>query len=368
MKPRLAAIAGLAAGLVAACASPAPLACAEQSVIVVIGAPGTDEYGKAFHEWAENWREAAAKGDAKFTLIGAPGVVHEGASFVPPSPPSDSPVLEVKQVKNDAPLDDRTQLQNLIAAHAKSADENATNEKSPDVLWIVFIGHGSFDGETAKFNLRGPDASISELAQWLAAVKSPVALIDCTSASAPLINAASAKNRVVIAATKSGHEQNYARFGDFLAKAIADAAADLDKDGQTSLLEAYLTACRGVAEFYESDARLATEHALLDDNGDGLGTPAAWFRGLRATQRAKEGASLDGLRAHQIHLVRSDRELHMPAEVRARRDALELSIAGLRDRKTELGDDAYYAELEPLMLELANLYANVEPAPPAAEE
>jgi hypothetical protein len=34
-----------------------------------------------------------------------------------------------------------------------------------------------------------------------------------------------------------------------------------------------------VAEFYEADGRLATEHALLDDNGDSLGTPADFFRG-----------------------------------------------------------------------------------------
>ena len=118
--------------------------------------------------------------------------------------------------------------------------------------------------------------------------------------------------------------------------------ADLDKDEQVSLLEAYLTACRQGAEFYEQDARLATEHALLDDNGDGLGTPAAWFRGLRATQRAKDGASLDGTRAHQWHLIASDREQQMPAELRQRRDELELKIATLRAEKEHMDDDDYY--------------------------
>ena len=178
----------------------------------------------------------------------------------------------------------------------------------------------------------------------------------CASASAPFINRLAGENRVVITATKSGDEQNFARFGQYISAAIADPAADLDKDGQVSLLEAYLTACRQVEEFYEQEARLATEHALLDDNGDGLGTPAAWFRGLRATQRAKDGAALDGTRAHQFHLVASDRERKLPPEVRKRRDELELKIAALRDEKQKLDEEEYYERLEKLMVELAQVY------------
>jgi hypothetical protein len=293
-----------------------------QSVVVVIGAPGSDEYRAQFTAWAENWRAAAEQAQADFTLI--PGA-------------------------EDNAVNDRERLQSLLDNHAKRADA--------DVLWLVFIGHGTFDGTTAKFNLRGPDATVDELAAWLAPVKTPVAVIDCTSASAPLLNAAAAKNRAVIAATKNGFELNFARFGQYMSEAIADPRADLDKDDQTSLLEAYLTACRGVAEFYDGEKRLATEHALLDDNGDGLGTPADWFRGVRATQSAKDGAELDGVLAHQWHLVRSDREARMSAVVRERRDALERSIAELRAQKAALSEDAYYERLEALAVELAQLYA-----------
>jgi hypothetical protein len=320
----------LAASLLGAAGSYAPESRAAQSVVVIVGAPGTDEYGAAFNEWAAKWRDAAEKGGAEFTLIGGEESNTES--------------------DRDAAVDDRTRLKNLLDERAKQNDA--------DSLWLVLIGHGSFDGETAKFNLRGPDVALKELAEWLTPIESTVAVIDCTSASAPLVGAASGPNRIVIAATKSGNELNYARFGQYLAEAIASSAADLDKDEQTSLLEAYLTACRGVAEFYESDSRLATEHALLDDNGDALGTPAAWFRGLRATKRAKEGASLDGLRAHQLHLVRSERESKLPPQVRQRRDEIEREIAALRDRKTELAEDAYYAQIEPLLLELAQLYAS----------
>jgi hypothetical protein len=318
-------------------------------VVVVIGAPGTDEYAAMFRDWAEAWRAAADVGGAQFTLLGADA----------PSPSASPEITAVElelELKPEAdgvhvaPIaDDRVRLQDLLAVHAERPDA--------DVLWLVLLGHGTFDGDVAKFNLRGPDVSANELGEWLKPIETSVALINCASASAPFLPAVAGPNRIVIAATKSGFELNFARFGKYLADAIGDAAADLDKDGQTSLLEAYLTACRGVAEFYESDQRLATEHALLDDNGDGLGTPAAWFRGVRATQRAKEGAALDGLRAHQLHLVRSDRESDMPSEVRERRDELELELAALRDKKTELGEDAYYEQLEPLLVELARLYA-----------
>ena len=97
-----------------------------------------------------------------------------------------------------------------------------------------------------------------------------------------------AQNRVVVTATRSGDEQNFARFGQYLAEAIADPRADLDKDGQVSLLEAFLTASSRVDEYYRTRSQLATEHALLDDNGDRLGTPADWFRGVRATE-ARQG-------------------------------------------------------------------------------
>ena len=139
--------------------------------------------------------------------------------------------------------------------------------------------------------------------------------------------------------------------------AITDPTADLDKDGQTSLLEAFVMASRRTAEFYEAEGRLVTEHALLDDNGDSLGTPADFFRGVRAVKKPADGTSVDGLRAHQIHLVRSEQEQRMAPEIRARRDELELAIARLREARTDLGTEEYYRRLELLMLQLAELYS-----------
>jgi hypothetical protein len=236
-------------------------------------------------------------------------------------------------------------------------------KESVNELWLVLIGHGTFDGKTARFNLRGPDPAAADFALWLQPFRRPVAVINCASSSAPFINVLSAPGRVVLSATRSGYEQNFARFGQYFSTAIADLKADLDKDGQTSLLEAFLIASRQVAEFYETEGRLATEHALLEDGGDGLGTPADWFRGIRAVKKAREGASHDGLRAHQFHLIRSETERTMPASLRARRDELELALATLRESRARWAEDEYYRRVENLLLELARLYeqAAVEP-------
>jgi hypothetical protein len=307
----------------------------QQTVVTVVGAPGADEYAAEFREWAQRWQAAAEKGGASFVSVG----------------------------DTVSDVGDRDRLKTLLT-------ETAAEEAAP--LWIVLIGHGTYDGRAAKFNLRGTDVEAAELAEWLTPLQRPVAVINCASASAPFINRLAAENRVVVTATKSGDEQNFTRFGQFISAAIADRRADLDKDDQVSLLEAYLTACRQVDEFYRQDARLATEHALLDDNGDGLGTPADWFRGLRATQRAKDGATLDGTRAHQLHLIASDRERQMPPEMRTRRDDLELTIAALRASKESFSEEGYYQQLENLLVELADLYetsgsleeaASVQPSP-----
>jgi hypothetical protein len=296
-------------------------AATQPTVILVVGAPGTPEYGADFDRWAGLWAAAASQGSAAVVRIG-----------------SDPPGTTT----------DRDRLQQAIADHASASE-------SP--LWIVLIGHGTFDGREAKFNLRGPDITAADVLGWLAAVQRPVVVVNCASASGPWVPTLSGPNRIIAAATRSGDEQNFARFGDFLARSIADpAAADLDKDGQVSLLEALVRAGTDVAEYYRSHSQLATEHALIDDNGDRQGTPAEWFRGTRVVTTAKSGAEPDGLRSHQVHLVPNDREQRLTPDQRHRRDELERSIEALRKQKATLADDAYYTQLEPILLELARLY------------
>ena len=298
------------------------------TVVVVVGAEGESEFGREFAMWADRWGAAAASASAEFLAVG-----RDGAS---------------------ASAADKQRLQAILDAELK---------KTPPTrpLWLVLIGHGTHDGKDAKFNLRGPDVSDAELAEWLKGCPRPLAVINCASASAPYLNRLSGPNRVVITATRSGTENNFARFGDHLSAAIADPAADLDKDGQTSLLEAFLAASHRVGEFYRQEGRLPTEHALLDDNGDKLGIAANFFQGARATRAAKDGAPLDGPRAGQWHLVLSPAEQAMPAEARAARDALELKIEALRGKKASIPEAEYYAQLERLLLDLARVYGGESP-------
>jgi hypothetical protein len=293
----------------------------QATVIVVSGAPGEAEFAADLALQTDAWAKVSARAGARHVAIG----VGDPAGGTP----------------------DRELLQQALAAEPKTGAGE---------LWLILIGHGTFDGKEAKLNLRGPDVSATDLAAWLKEFQRPLAIIDTTSASAPFLAKLAAPQRVIVSATRSGNEQNYARFGKFLAEALPDPKSDLDKDGQISLLESFLSASHRTMEFYKTEGRLATEHALLDDNGDGLGTPAEWFRGVRATKQARDGAALDGPRAHQFHLVRSPAELELSPEIRARRDRLELQISDLRARKAKLAEDKYYAELEKLLLELAAVY------------
>jgi len=293
------------------------------TLLVVVGAAGEEEFGRQFSEWAGRFEKLASAAHAKLVPIGW----------------------------KSTETNDLARLSAALDLEPKAGLGE---------LWIVLLGHGTFDNKEARFNLRGPDLTASVLAGWLKPFKRPLAVVNCASASGPWVKALSAPGRIIVSATRSGNEVNFPRFGAFFSEAISSPVGDLDKDGQISLLEAYLLAASRAAEFYETEGRLATEHPLLDDNGDGLGTPPDWFRGVRAVKKAKEGASADGLRAHQFVLVRSEQEQRLSPAVRAKRDALELSIGRLREQKPELPEPEYYARLEPLLLELAQLYQSAK--------
>jgi len=293
----------------------AAVATPSADVVIAVGAPGTDEFRETFAEAAGAWEKAGADGGAKVTTIN-----------------------DLEALKT-----------------AVTSDAEATTP-----LWIALIGHGTHDGREAKFNLQGPDVTARDLAEWLEDVKRPIAIVNTSASSAPFVKTLSAENRIVITATKSAAEDSFARFGQFFAVAINDPDADIDGDGGTSLLEAFLKTSEDVAEFYEKEGRIATEQALIDDNGDGFGTPASWFRGTRAVKTARDGATPDGNHAHQLHLSPSEEERNLPAEIREQRDALEAELFALRAKKKEMEEDKYYTELERLAKALAELYLSAE--------
>jgi hypothetical protein len=289
-------------------------------VLIVVGAGGEKEYEEAFSEAVKDWENACRTAHKTHRVIPAIGT---------------NQVVEVRDA---------------IGAQFKGDSE----------LWIILVGHGTFDGKEAKFNLNGPDISAKEMGTLLSQAERPLILINTASSSAPFINELSHSNRVVVTATKSGWEENYTRYGKFFARSIADLASDLDKDGQVSLLEAFLTASRQVEEFYNNEKRLSTEHALLDDNGDGKGTPSTFFRGIRPAKKPEGAANVDGFRAHQIQFRLNETEARLSPALRKRRNQLELELERVRARKEQLDEDSYLKEIEPILLELSRLYHTAE--------
>ncbi len=301
--------------LVMVCMMPVGLASAEQrdvEVLLVVGAPGTEEYGQRFEKQVAAWKGACEKAAVPVSVIG-------------------------KDDKDAAALETA-----LKKAAAKPAGQ----------LWLVLIGHGTYDGREAKFNLRGPDVTAKQLAEWLKPVQRELVVIHTASASAGFMAPLAGKNRVLISATNSADEIYYARFGEFFAPAIAgQAEADLDQDKQVSVLEAFLFASKKSAEFYEKEERLATEHSLIEDNGDGVGTRAEMFEGVKAKE-----AKADGARSSQIALVLSDEEMKLSDAQRVKRDELERKLETLKAKRAELKEAAYYSELEALLRGLAAVY------------
>ncbi|WP_193212129.1 hypothetical protein [Luteolibacter marinus] len=289
-------------------------------LVVVTGAAGGEEFAATFAKAAAAWQAAGRRGAAEFHGIGA----------------------------DEAGGTDLERLERLVPGLAKS-------EGGP--LWIVLIGHGTFDGREAKFNLRGPDLGAATLKAWLEGARRQVVVVNGSASSAPFLSTLSAPGRVIVTATKNSAEDSYARFGEYLASAIDSPDADRDQDGATSLLEAFLAASAGVKEFYGQQGRIVTEEALIDDNGDGLGTPAGWFRGVRAVKVAKQGAEPDGRRAQQLQLVPGEEERRLDPEARARRDKLEEQLFALRSRKAGMNEDDYFRELERLLREIGAIYA-----------
>ena len=203
----------------------------------------------------------------------------------------------------------------------------STRVQPGDVLLVLLLGHGSGEGAASKVNLPGPDASASEYATWLAGFsKQSVVFVNAATGSGDFLPVLSAPNRIVITATKSAIEKNESLFAGIFAQALASDDADSDKDGRVSALEAFRYTTREVAKAYETTGRLQTEHALLSDS-------------TRATT-VSFGKTV----------VSSDPKI---AALVAERQNLESAVAALRTKKSTMDAAAYDAELEKLLLAIA---------------
>jgi len=221
----------------------------------------------------------------------------------------------------------------------------AARLKSDDLLMVVLIGHGTLDGPDAKFNLVGPDLDAHEWAQLLVKLPGRLIFVNTSGSSYPFLKELSGPNRVVITATDSAVQRFDTIFPQFFASAFDQETADTDKNGRISVWEAFAYASHQVGQWYEDRGQLATERAVIDDDGD------------RAGKEAQVPGS-DGGIARGVYLdpdpadAMQDKVL---AELLQRQAMIEVEMEALKGRKNSMASAEYEAEFEKLAVELARV-------------
>jgi hypothetical protein len=295
------------------CLGTAPAAYAQAShLLIIVGLAGDPEHGALFKKWGTSLADTAT------TRLAVP--------------------------KDNVTLlaDERATRDEVTKAFAALA----TKAGPEDTVMIVLFGHGTFAGNVAKFNLPGPDMTTKDFAPLLDRLKSKrIVFADTASASGPFVEALSGPGRVIVAATRNGDEKFATLFGGPFVEAFSAEAADADRDGKVSILEAFDFAKRAVAATYQREGLLPTEHSILDDNGDHQGS-------MEPGRQAKDGGSA------AVLALGSLRPQALPADEKLRalyveRSQLEQRIDSLKLLKSGMDPEKYAAELEKLATELA---------------
>lgn len=288
----------------------------ERYAVVVAGASGGEPYAAKLNTWRDR-------------LV---TVLRENLTFDPAR-------IHVFAEKDTAALPaTRERVSATLEQLAQSAGPQ-------DLVLIILLGHGSFDGLEAKFNLVGPDLDTNEWRDLLRPLRSRVVLVNTTGASFPFVERLSGPRRVIVTATETAAQKFDTIFAEHFIAVLGDTAADLDKDGRISVLEAFSAASRQVKAQYERAGQLPIERALLDDNGDGAGK---WAGGEGTDGATAARTFLDGAES----TAPADPAL---AELLQKRASLEAQVDDLRARKVLMPADEYAKEFERVMIELARV-------------
>jgi hypothetical protein len=238
-----------------------------------------------------------------------------------------------------------TQLTETLGAVAREA-------KADDDFTLILIGHGSFDGAEYKFNLVGPDVTAAELARMCDNIAAKRQLVvDTSSASGGALRVLERPGRAVIAATKSGTEKNATVFARYWVEALQDPAADTDKSDSISAMEAFTYAAKKTAAFYDSQKRLATEHAVFNDVGTG--------------EPVREAGNGQGVLMSSFTLLRlgtSQQAANDPGKraLLDKKDELEQKIDTLKYQKAAMDPEDYRKQLTDALVELAKVQEELD--------
>jgi hypothetical protein len=301
----------LAWALLFALAAVRVAAAEETHLVVITGVAGSDEHAAKFQKWS-----SAIVDSAKQMGVAEANVVTLSAQ---------SPA-EGATARSRATRDNVTRTLGDLAARAKPGDE----------VFVVLIGHGTFDGQRASFNLAGPDLAAEDYALLLDRLSAQrVVFVNTGSSSGAFLKPLAGPGRVIVTGTRSGGERNETRFPEFLVEALQGNAADRDRNGRVSVLEAFDFAKAKVAATYEQFGHIVTEHAALEDGSEGK---------LAAT------LFLAPPRSRTAAMASADPALRKLVE---ERDALERQVSDLKMKKDSLDAASYEMELERLVTELA---------------
>ena len=290
-------------------------------LLVIVGLAGDPEHGKTFHKWGTTLAQASER----------LGVPPERLIYLVDAP-----------IEGDARVSGRSTRDEIT----KALESFAKQAGPDDVVFITLIGHGNFDGRAAKFNLPGPDLAAAEFNALLKKLPTKqLVFVNTSSSSGPFIEELSGPGRTIVTATRNGAEQFATLFGGFFVDALTTDAADADKNKRVSVLEAFTYAKAEVERAYKREGLLATEHALLDDNGDKEGS-------ADPSPQANDGkvASVISLGLAEDAALPADpklRALHLE-----RRD-LERRVEALRLLKDSMEPARYTKELESLVTAIA---------------
>jgi hypothetical protein len=303
--------------------SAAPVAAQNTYVAVIVGLGGEPEHAETFRRWAGSLVDHAT---------GPLGIPRERVLYLLEDPAQDDMRAGGKATKD---------------AIEKGLGAMVSGAKPDDVVFVVLIGHGTWDGKVAKFNLPGPDMAAADFAAILARSGTKnVVFVNTASASGPFVEALAGKARVVVTATRSGAEQFATVFGGYFVDALSSDAADADKNRRVSVLEAFNAARMEVARVYQQRGVMLTERALLEDGGDGEGSMEPAVNGK------------DGSAAAVLSLGAPKEALALPADPKLRqlyeeRRALEQKAESLKLMKASMPPAQYAAELEKALIDLA---------------